>query len=76
MTHQAKRLKRNPPVRTTSRKERMQEGRKKKAVGQAVRTSTDWTQLQRSRLVEPPNKAHTLGDIKSMGLRIVSWDGV
>ena len=75
-TQQAKRLKKNPPVRDTSRKERMEHGRKKKAARQAVQTSTGWAKLRRSRLVKPSNKAHTLEDVRLMGLRVVSWDGV
>jgi hypothetical protein len=75
-SHQAKRLKRNPPVRTTTRKDRKEGGRIKQAAAQAVYSTAEWTTLGTSRTIEPPYQPHTLEDVLLLGLTLVSWDGV
>ena len=74
--HQTERVKRNPSARTTSQKERREAGRKKKAISQAIPTVADWARLDRSWVRELSGNAYTLDDIRSMGLKIVSWDGM
>ena len=70
------RVKRNPPAQTTGRKERREARRKKKAISQAIPTFADWAGLDRSQVGELSGNLYTLDDIRSMGLKVVSWDGM
>lgn len=75
-SHQSKRLKRNPPVRTMNRKGSLEEKRRKKAAANAVHTASDWTTLRTSRKVDLTERVYTLEEVKSLGLTVVSWDGM
>jgi hypothetical protein len=75
-SHQSKRYKRNPPVRNLSRREHMQNGREKKAAGEAVHAAVSWAELRGSRMENLSNKLYTLEEVELMGLKVVSWDGM
>jgi hypothetical protein len=75
-SHQAKRLKKNPPVQTSTRKDRKADGRIKQAATQAVFSTANWTTLGTSRHIDPPHQLHSLEDVLLMGMKLVTWDGV
>ena len=76
LSHQAKRLKKNPPVQTSTRKDRKEDGRIKQAATQAVFSTADWTSLGTSHHIDPPHQPHSLEDVLLMGMKLVTWDGV